>query len=278
MYARKVLTSCLLSLACCVSIYAQGYTGNLTFVQASSNLAFSGDLSFPPLGIPFTPFTAQAGPPAPPASMTTSYTGTVNITIDLTTGAIVFNGASAVAAISGNWTPDALLTLAPGPANYGINHAGTGTTAAIRNLSMTMTSGYLALTGGPGSYNFGSTQTLAYLPGGSLDYNSSLLGAAHSPLSGSVANTNPTAGTLTNLGNGSFTLSLPFDAKSLITSSGVTIGHTDLNGTLFATGTLVAIPEPTTYALIGLSLGMAGYFSYRHKKRLKNLEEQKVVV
>jgi hypothetical protein len=268
MSARNLLAACLCTLAFSLSIHAQGFKGNLNLVQASSNLVFSGDLAPPPFTT-FTPFTGQGS--GNPSSLTTTYTGTVNVTIELVANTIVFNGAAAVAQNSGSWAPKADLTLGTDPANYGIQHAATGTTAAVRNLSVTMTSTSLILTpAGAGIWTFPSTQLLAYLPGGILDLVGGLLSNGHYPLTASAANTAVPNGTLTALGGSSFQLSLPFDVAGLIKQgASTTIGHTDLAGTLLASGSLVAIPEPTTYALIGLSVGAAGFFSYRHKKRLK---------
>ncbi|MFT3878779.1 MAG: IPTL-CTERM sorting domain-containing protein [Gemmatales bacterium] len=49
---------------------------------------------------------------------------------------------------------------------------------------------------------------------------------------------------------------------------------------MVATGAMifVAVPEPTTWALIGLSTGLGAYGIYARRRRAKRTAEQEVVV
>ena len=181
--------------------------------------------------------------PHGPGSLTTSYSGTIDATLG--GNSITFNMADAMAAITGSWQP------APGmgagttaPADYGIAFTTSSTTnayAAVRNLTLDLTSGAIPVTGTA----FDASQ-ISISSSGTTDY-TSILGNGSVDLTtlGAKQNT-ATAGMLTMSGNIE-TLTIPVNITemlSIVSPNDTTVTFT---GTLVATET---IPEPSTAALL----------------------------
>lgn len=270
MFARKMLTACLFTLLGCVSLHAQGYTGNLTIVTASSSLTLGGSLNT-------VSYAQQAA-----GSMTTTYSGTVNVTIDPVANTIQFNGASALANNSGSWQPQpgggAPAAPGNGPANYGFtvgfNIPFGVTIAAFRNSGFSVTSSVLSLTGAGAVRTFTPVQTNTVTAGTVLDYNSTGIGVGTTPVTGNTGNTAANA-SVTLLGGNAFQVSFDVNLHFVGTVSGFS-SIQDFNGVIVANGTLSAIPEPTTYALIGMSIGIAGFMVNRRRKLNKQLLDSSI--
>ncbi len=150
-------------------------------------------------------------------SLTTSYTGSVVADWDLAGQTIQFDstGTALNALNSGNWQPMPGGVSGTAPANYGgqVSIVIFPAYIALRNLVVGgFTNSPLALSGaGAGSYNFPSTQTLQVLSG-TADYYASILGAGTTDLTGLFnGNQSQVPGTLTDLGNGSYTLTEPIN-------------------------------------------------------------------
>jgi len=268
MFVRKMLSACLFTLIGSVSLHAQGYTGNLTIVTGSSSLTLAGSLNT-------VNYVQQA-----PGSLTTTYSGTVNVTIDPVANTIQFNGASALANNSGVWQPQ-VGGGSPGvpgsaSANYGIivpfNIPLGVSIAAFRNSGFSLTSSSLSLSGAGAVRTFTPVQTAVVTAGTTLDYNTTgLAGNGTTPVTGNTGNLAPNA-SVTFLGGNAFQVSFDVNLHFVGSISGLS-SIQDFTGVIVANGTLSAIPEPTTYALIGVSLGAAGYLAHRRRKlKIKALD------
>lgn len=278
MFVRKVLTGCVFAILCGTPVFAQQYTGTLNVVTASSSLTMSGDLNS-------APFTAQAA-----GSLTTSYSGTLGLNVDLTANTVQFtNLGTALANINGTWIPavggGTVGTPGSAQGNYGIVIAAFLLNGAFRNLSYTVTSGApISMTGtGPYAFNVnGGTQSFTTATG-TLDYNSgpfNIVGTT-SVAGGLANNTNATAASLVDGGSGVFTVTFPVTLNFAGTTNigtGSVPFNINFNGSITATGTLtpVAVPEPATVAMIGASIGLAGFVAYRQRKAKKKAMEASV--
>src|SRR5262249_13578050 len=178
-------------------------------------------------------------------SLTTHYSGTVAAVWDRAAGTINFSsaGTDAVAANSGSWQPMPNGVSGSAPANYGAQISlglfGTGRAALRETHASLSTSTPLSLTG-TGPYTFASTQTVI-VTHGFADYSASIFGSGREDLSGNSANnTSATSGTLADLGNGNYRVTLPFDVTITTTVSGQT-AHLHILGTVVGNATLPAV-------------------------------------
>ena len=191
-----------------------------------------------------------AGNPAsqqPPAGFSTSYSGTIDAT--LSGMSIQFNSASAVAAISGNYSPLVGGGAGTAPGDYGGMFTVSGIfpgTFAIRGLEASLSSGPLSLTGGA----FDASQLLFLATTGSVDYRVAALAMMGTlSVAGNSAMNGPGMGSIAIVG-GVNTLTIPIDVTILFTV--VTTNDTmfRLRGNLVAT----AVPEPATWMLLGFGI------------------------
>ena len=113
------------------------------------------------------------------------------------------------------------------------------------------------------------TQTAIVTAGTTFDFNTFTFGNGTTPVTGSTANTAPNA-SLTLLGGNQFSVSFDVNLHFVGSISGLP-SIQDFTGTIVANGFLTAVPEPATYAMIGLSLGVAGYIFNRQRKIRKQL-------
>lgn len=255
---------------------AQMFTGNLNLVSANSNLVVSGNLNGP-LG---TTNYAQQGTGG--VSLTTSYTGNINVILNLSSNTIQFTNVTlSTANNSGSWIPQAGGVAGSAPANYGVHIPYAFNTipidAALRALTFSITSAPLTLTGGGSSRTFPPTQTFLANTG-SLDFLASL-GAGSSSMAGNTGNNvSASTGTLTLLGGSSFQLSFPIDMTIVeaftVTGFGNFTATTRFQGTFLSSGTLTAVPEPTTYALIGASLIIGIYIYHRRRCQWQRMNDK----
>lgn len=268
MFFRKILLVCFIALACGMPLFAQQYAGNLNIVTASSSLTVSGDLNT-------IPFADQL-----PGSRIASYFGSVNVNIDLGPKTIQFTNLGTATAnnFASNLQPLPGGGAGSAPANYGISVIAFALNGTLRNLSVSMVNAAPVSMSGVGPYSFnvnGGVQAINILTG-NLDYRSGLGPAGTENLVGGTAlNTSGTSATLLDLGAGLFQVTFPVS----ISFTGSTGGTPDLpytlsfNGSITASGTLVAVPEPATVAMIGVSLGIAGYVTHRRRKATKKAME-----
>jgi hypothetical protein len=198
-------------------------------------------------------------------SLTTHYSGTIAAVWDNTAGTINFlsAGSDAVAANSGSWQPLAGGGSGSAPANYGARvTAGLVTVqAALRELHASLsTSTPLSLTGS-GPYTFASSQTLA-VTHGFADYNAGIFGSGRADISNnSAGNTSATPGTLEDLGNGNYRLTLPVDVTITTTVSGQP-ANLHIQGTIVANATSTVDPSLPVVDLNGGNPGadnLAGF-------------------
>jgi hypothetical protein len=198
----------------------------------NSSLTLSGDFGG-------TAFQQQGA-----GSLTTHYSGTVAAVWDRAAGTINFvsAGSDAVAGISGNWQPLPGGGSGSAAANYGAQVStlfGTARAALRETHASLATSAPLSLTGS-GPYTFASTQTLT-VTHGFADYNVPIAGSGRADLSNNSAdNTSATRGTLADLGNGNYRVTLPVDVTISATVSGQP-AHLRIQGTIVANAALPAV-------------------------------------
>jgi len=228
---------------------------SLTF-RGNANVAGIGNFDFLPQGL---------------NSLITQYTGTVTADVSsfLNPSSIQFNSASIVASNNGSWVPSVTTNgtnlTTPAPANYGSTAAiGNG---AIRNLSFNLTSGAMSISGG----SFGpATQLFTNLPGGTLhiggaagesNVNMTSIVDATAPSRPNTTLTNATVTSTASL----LTISLPVDFNFNYNIP----GDPNVNGNLGYSGTLVftAVPEPTSFLLLGSCGIVGGIIRSRTRKR-----------
>lgn len=278
MLLRRVALALVVLCLATHSVSAQLYQGNLNVVTANSSLTVSGNLSST-LG---TVNYQQQGA----GSLTASYTGIMNISVDLGSNTIEFTSLSAVSGNnSGNWQPLAGGNAGNAPANYGVFipylSGLVPVNAALRGVAYTVTTAVLPLTGGGATRTFANSEVIG-LTAGNLDYRATGLftGQGTSSLAGNSANnTAAGSGTLEILGGDQFRVTFPVDMTIPISfdASGTTFtATTRFLGSLQAEGFLVAVPEPTTWALLGLTVASAGYMTVRHQRRQRKLAEQEI--
>ncbi len=254
---RRILSS--LAIGALLAIPAVTHAQN-NFTLAVQSISSSLTLSGGAFGLTYTPQVTGAD--------VTSYSGT--ILANLTGGVLTFSGGSSITALV---NPAGPFTTAPNPigieaGNYGPTASGviTGFGSSIvngvyKNIVMNITAG----TAQNGVAPTGMTMQIAT---GTLDYG--ILVLPSTPVSGS-SNLAGVSGANTSASLVSFdgtTLILPVTFQTTGGSGRVE----NWNGTLLA----VAIPEPTTIALLGgLGLGV-GYYGYSRRRATKRLLEQKV--
>ncbi len=162
---------------------------------------------------------------------------------------IQFNSASAVAAISGNYSPLVGGGAGTAPGDYGGMFTVSGIfpgTFAIRGLEASLSSGPLSLTGGA----FDASQLLFLATTGNVDYRVAALAMMGTlSVAGNSAMNGPGMGSIAIV-NGVNTLTIPIDVTILFTV--VTTNDTmfRLRGNIVAT----AVPEPATYMLLGFGV------------------------
>jgi hypothetical protein len=225
-----------------------GSAAPLTFSidSANSSLSLSGDFA----GAPFQ----EQGP----GSLTTHYSGTVAAVWDRAAGTINFlsAGTDAIAANSGSWAPLAGGATGSEPANLGVQvPSGLFTIfSAFRDTHVALsTSTPLSLTGS-GPYSFASTQRYT-LTHGFQDIDAGALGSGRVDITNTATdNTSATAGTLEDLGNGNYRLTLPIDVTITAMTGGFTI-HYHTQGTIVANATSPVAPA---LPVVNLNAGSSG--------------------
>jgi hypothetical protein len=178
-------------------------------------------------------------------ALTTQYSGTIMTSYDASAPTLKFVAFStaANAAVNGNWEPLPGGGSGSAPADYGgrLTPFPFTVNIAVRNLvASTTTAAPLPLTGGPTTFSFPSSQTLT-VTAGTADYNGGLLGSGTSALSGQSAANTAAAGTLQDLGGGTFRLTMPIDLTLNETVAGQP-------ATLHITGTLAGTGSPQPVA------------------------------
>jgi hypothetical protein len=260
------------------SVFAQLYQGNLNVVTANSTLTVSGNLSSS-LG---TVNYQQQGA----GSLTASYVGIMNVNVDLGNNTIEFTAITAVTGNnSGSWQPLAGGAAGNAPANYGVFipylSGLVPVNAALRGVAYTVTTAVLPLTGGGASRTFANSEVIG-LTAGNLDYRATGLfsGQGTSTLAGnSASNAAPGNGTLEILGGDQFRVTFPVDLTIPISfdASGTTFtATTRFLGSLQAEGFLVAVPEPTTWALLGMTVASAGFLAVRHRRQQRKFADREI--
>jgi len=275
---RRVVLAILLLWLGAGTASAQLYQGSLNVVTGNSSLTISGNLNS---ALGQVNYQQQGA-----GSLTTSYTGIMNITVDLGSNTIQFTNLTAVSGNnSGSWQPLANGNAGNAPANYGVFipylSGLVPVNAALRGVAYTVTTAVLPLTGGGSSRTFANSEVIG-LTAGNLDYRATGLfsGQGTSLLAGNNANnTAPGNGTLEILGGDQFRVTFPVDMTIPISfdAGGNTFtATTRFLGSLQAEGLLIAVPEPTTWALLGLTVATTGYLTIRHRRRNAELTEQEV--
>jgi hypothetical protein len=183
--------------------------------------------------------------PQAPGSLTTTYSGSINV--DLTGTTITFTGGSLIAAqTNGSWQPAVGGVPGNAPADYGGTNSadfGTGEGAylpgnfALRNLVLDLTSPVLAMTNG--SFNGSGLTCLLVTNTATIDYYYSAVSVGTNSksqfLNGSAPNTLVGGASVsTNAGerqlvlqfNGSFASTLNFPGDTDITFSGQLVATT----------------------------------------------------
>jgi hypothetical protein len=205
-----------------------------TLVQSNSSLFITGDVA----GAPFTP---QAS-----GSLTTSYTGTIEVNLTLPT--ITFTGnSSIVASNNGSWQPLPGGGSGSAPGNYGGNVNGGLFTAvaAVRNTLLDVTnSGSTVVSGG-----FPATDLTFYFPANAItaiDYRYTVIFSqpvgGTTPLSGGFPNANTNNATLVIQGS-EYVLTIPVDISGV---EPTTVGDINyrLRGKFVAKAPAPPIPVP----------------------------------
>jgi Dockerin type I domain len=186
---------------------------NFTLTQAQSSATLSGNING-------SPVTQQGA-----GSLTATYTGGVQVDLDLTSNTINFiNALEAAAANSGNWQPLPGGATGSAPANYGGRVIAFGVVFAVRDLRATAsTAAPLTMTGNGSTRAFPSTQTTLAVTNGSLDYNAGILGMGTTSLVGnSGMNGAGTAdGNFTDVMDGTGRLTAPIDVTFNTTVNGL---------------------------------------------------------
>ena len=253
MKSVSVIVLAMVPLLAVASAAQAGTLVSFTLDPGQSSISVEGDYE----GIPF----GEQGA----GSMTTSYSGTVDVDLDNlgSPTAITFLSAAADAAVSGNWMPEAEggTPGSPnsGPADYGlyIDLGAAGEVwGALRDLLLDGAGGPLAISGGA----FPSTQTLTVTTG-FFDYNvDSPLGdeAARDDLAGAFVSNAAADGALSIVGSDA-TLTMPVDVT--IAADTATVR---LYGTLVG---MAVVPEPST--LVMLLVGGATVLAFIAGRRRK---------
>jgi hypothetical protein len=206
--------------------------------------------------------------PQGPGAATATYSGSISVDVNnlAAPSSIEFLGSSAVAAITGQWRPEAGGGPAAGnpgvaqDANYGLQLAGgaLGTAyAAVRNLQFNVTGGPVAVVAGA----FPSTQSLNVVSG-LFAFNlppAFMTPPGQDDLAGDVlTNASATPSTYSVVGS-TATLRIPIN---IVDQDDLT---TVYSGQLVATA---QIPEPSSLVLIGLTL--AAWTCFRGNARFAN--------
>jgi hypothetical protein len=207
---------------------------SFTLDSTRSSLALSGDVAGSTI--------QQQGS----GSLTTTYSGKVAALWDQVGSTISFlsAGTDAVAGISGNWQPLPGGASGSAPANYGGQAQIILITAraALREMHVSMSTSTPLSLSGSGPFTFSSTQTFT-ITHGFADYNAGALGSGQSDLSNaSAANASSTNGTLQDLGNGTFQLTMPIDV-TLSGSVGGQPANLRIQGTIVGVASLT--PDPS---------------------------------
>ncbi|MBS0660351.1 MAG: PEP-CTERM sorting domain-containing protein [Verrucomicrobia bacterium] len=238
----------LFSLACLTLtaplLHGQSVVFNL--VPSSSVLIGSGSFN----SIAFTPQGAGSDRTQWMGQVTVLFDNLSNPTsLQITTG--TFSALN-----SGTWQPAVGGGAGSALANYGFNvNLGLATgRIALRDLVTvaSMASATSVSNGGGGTYFFGVsgiTTLQATATGGSVDYNAGLLGSGTTPSTGGGDNMTLGAGQLTISGS-NLGLNIPVDFTFSGTAGGFPTTFR-IVGNLVGTAT---IPEPSTYALLGLGV------------------------
>ncbi len=185
--------------------------------------------------------------PQPPSGFLTSYSGTIDATV--LANSVQFNGAQAVAANSGNYSPMAGGGAGTAPGNYGGMFTAGGFfpgTFALRGLMASLSSGAISLTGG----SFDASQLMFSVLAGSADYRVAALAMmGTASLVGDTGQNGMGNGTI-SIVNGVQTLTIPIDVTIIFTAVNANDSMFRLQGLIVAT----AVPEPATYVLFGMGL------------------------
>ena len=248
------------------------YSGNMNVVTASSTLTVSGNLSNAALGT--TNYQQQGA-----GSLVASYFGTMNVAVNLGAGTIQFFAPTAVNGNnSGNWQPLPGGAAGNAQAVYGvfIPYAGgfEPINAALRSLTYSITSASLPLSGGGNSFTFTPTQQIP-ITSGVLDFRATGLfsGSGFTSMVGNTASNVAAANTGSVVLLPSNDLRVTFNVDATINTvfdPGAGLGNftaqTRFVGSLQA---IVAVPEPATIGLLGLTGTLAGLLLWRHLKARK---------
>lgn len=248
------LSAAVTASAALVSSNARAVPISFTFDSSLSSITLDGSFS----GIPLQ----EQGP----GSKTTSYSGTILVDVDnpLAPTTIQLLGSSAVAAISGQWLPQAGGGPAAGDpgvaqdANYGLflNAGALGNAwGAVRNLVFDVTSGVEPVVLGL----FASTQTLTITTGQFAVNAPALFGGPSEDDLATDTLTNAATPSSYSVAGPLATLTIPI---SIIDAGDLTVMYT---GQLVATAT---VPEPASAALASAMLvGMCGMAVVARRRR-----------
>jgi hypothetical protein len=266
-------------------------------IQSGSSLSLSNYTAFvAQIG------TTLAGNPQGSGAFTATQSGTIGIqTLDLAANQMTLStsGTNIISSNSGIWQPAVGGGTGTAPANYGATGSSSIFTglSAFRNSQLTLTQSGPSGTQGPalpapnaanptvsltptgtGTWSFTATPIYLQYTVSSLDV--ALLANGSPANSGTEhlgdgtngiygANVPSGTGTLQDLGGGMYSVTLPVSASfnytdSSTPSSAVIYNYT-LSGTLVATGTVTAIPEPVESLGVGVVALVAGLFRRRKK-------------
>jgi hypothetical protein len=173
-------------------------------------------------------------------SLTTRYSGTLHTTWDPAAGTLAFDagGTRLAAADSGNWWPGPYGEVGAASGNYGgvFNYSQVDL-LAYRGLAAALTSAPLPLSGSGPDFRFPSAQALQLLAGAADYYRGVIFdgGYGRADVAGAHGTNAAAAGTLTDLGNDRFRLTVPVDVAIPEVIAGVA-ATARLSGTLRANG------------------------------------------
>jgi hypothetical protein len=211
---------------------------NFTITTATSSLTFGGTVGGAPIQAQGT------------GSLTTTYFGTGQVDVDFAANTItgIAAGSLATANTNGNWQPLPGGATGSAAADYGAKvsipilppFVFANALIAARNLSATLDSSALPLSGTGATKTFPSTQNFNVVTG-DADYSAGTLGSGTQSLVGnSAVNQATTPGSFTDNGDGTYQLTSPIDVTINDTVSGQPAVYT-IKGTINATAVLPVV-------------------------------------
>jgi len=209
---------------------------NFTLMTAASSLTLGGNIDG-------NAIQAQGA-----GSLTTTYSGVVQLDVDDTANTLqaLKSGTAVTAMVNGSWQPLPGGAAGTAPANYGgkavipVLPPLVFITAnfALRDIAGTLESAPIALSGTGATRTFPSDNALFTITAGSADYNAGALGTGTETLVGSGGkNASTTPGSITDNGDGTYSVTVPIDVTSNTTVNGLPTVFT-IKGTINATAVL----------------------------------------